>query len=117
MNEHNINDFEQARALLLSYFVEDGDDSRLSEALMAVWNTCSADSFNRLLILAEAVGDPRFTEFGGADALAILRDLTITDDLTADVETLLEAMHVDDDAARKEAERNAAEINDTYKKA
>lgn len=111
------NDFEQARALLLSFFVEDGDDSRLPEALMAVRETCSLDAFHRVLILADAVGDPRFDEYGGADALSILRDLTITDDANADKERLIEAMRVEDAAARKQAEQEAAEINDPYRQA
>ena len=111
------NDFEQARALLLSFFVDDGDDSRLPEALMAVHETCSFDAFHRCLILADSVGDPRFAEFGAANALAILRDLAITDDANADKERLLEAMKEEDDNARKQAEQEAAEINDPYRQA
>jgi hypothetical protein len=111
------NDFEQARALLLSFFVEDGDDSRLPEALMAVRETCSLDAFHRVLILADAVGDPRFGEFGAANALAILRRLEITDDLNADVDTLLEAMREEDAAAYKKVQQEAAEITDPYRQA
>jgi len=115
LNEQN--DFEQARALFLSCFLENGDDSRMADAFLAVWNTCSVDAFNRLLVLADAVGDPRFDEYGAADALAILRHLEITDDLNADVEALLQAMKQEDDAARKQAERESAEINDPYRQA
>jgi hypothetical protein len=109
------NDFEQARALLLSFFVEDGDDSRLPEALMAVRETCSLDAFHRVLILADAAGDPRF--FGAANVLALLRDLEITSDVKADAERLLSLIAEQDDAARKQAEQEAAEINDPYRQA
>jgi hypothetical protein len=115
MNE--IDQFEQARALFLSYFLENDDDSRMADAFLAVWNTCSVDAFNRLLVLADAVGDPRFDEYGVADALAILRRLEITDDVNADVETLLQAMKQEDDAARKQAERHAAKEADPYRRA
>jgi hypothetical protein len=112
-----MNDFEQARALLLSYLEEDGDDTRMTSALLAVWNTCSTDSFNRLLIFAEAVGDPRFTEFGAADALSILRGMELSDNATADKERLLDAMRVEDAAAYRQAEQEAAEQGDPYRRA
>jgi hypothetical protein len=117
LETNTLNDFGRARALILSFLLEDGDDSRLPEALMAVRETCSLDAFHRVLILADAAGDPRFGEFGAANALAILRDLTITDDANADKERLLEAMRTQDAAAYKEAEKEVAEINDPYRQA
>jgi hypothetical protein len=110
------NDFETARLLALSHLKEDGDNS-LVEALMAVRNTCSLNSLNRLLVLVTAVGDPRFDQYSAADAVAILRDLKLTDDLSQDVETFLSAMKEGDEAALLQAEKEAAEIGNPFRQA
>jgi hypothetical protein len=109
------NDFETARLLALSHLEEDGDNS-LVEALMAVRNTCSLNSLNRLLVLVTAVGDPRFN-YGAADALVILRDLELSDDISQDVETFLSAMKEGDEAALLQAEKEAAEIANPFRQA
>lgn len=99
--------FEQARAIIASYALEGADDDRLTEVLMQVRDTCGADAFHRVLVLAAAVCDPRFEEYGAADALPILRDLTITNDVNADAEALLAAMQEEDKQALRKAEAEA----------
>jgi hypothetical protein len=113
----DFNNFDEALALFTSYYTEDGDDSRLLDAFLAVRNTCSEDSFKRILVLAEAVLNPRYDEFGAADSTAILRTLEITDDLDADVKCLLAAMQEADAAEYREAERQAAEITNPFRQA
>ena len=48
MNEQNVNDFNQAKALILAYVADGADDSRLPEAILIVRPTCGADSLNKL---------------------------------------------------------------------
>lgn len=110
-------DFDQARALLVSYAMEGADDSRLPEILMQIRETCGHDAFNRLLVLSAASDDPRFDKYGCADVLPLLRDLTITDDLKGDVERLLEAMRQEDTAIWEQARRDAAEQADPFRRA
>jgi hypothetical protein len=110
------NDFDTARLLALSH-LENSDEKSLLDGLLAVRNTCSADSLNRILLLMEAVGDPRFDEYGAADAVAILRDLKLSDDLSQDVETFLSAMKEGDEAALLQAEKEAAEIANPFRQA
>jgi hypothetical protein len=68
-------------------------------------------------VLVTAVGDPRFDQYSAADAMAILRDLKLTDDLSQDVETFLSAMKEGDEAALLQAEKEAAEIANPFKQA
>lgn len=108
-------DFDQAVALIASYFTEKDDDSELLNALVAVRITCTPDSLKRILILISAISDPRFDEYGAADSLAILRDMKITDELDADVEFLLESMRLADIAAFEHAQREYAEVTSPFR--
>src|SRR6185503_8581688 len=117
MTETQSEDFELARQLLLWFFYEDDDESRMALSLLAVREKCSVAAFHRLLVLAEAVRDPRFDEYGAADVLPILRNMEITNDLNGDVERLLESMRLADIAAFEKAEREAASINDPFRRA
>jgi hypothetical protein len=110
-----LNDFDQACALIASYHLENADDTRLPEIMAAIKETCGHAAFNKILVLLEAAGDPRF--FGAADVPALLRDLEITSDVKADAERLLSLIAEQDAAAYKQAEREAAEINDPYRQA
>ena len=112
-----LDDFDQARALILSYFNEDTDDARLPQALTAVRDTCGINAFHRVLVLAAAIGDPRFDEFGAADVLPLLRNLEISDDFSSDLERLLEAMRLEDGEAERAALREAAEELNPYRRA
>lgn len=104
---HEQNDFDQARALFLSHAVEGAEDSQLPTILMQIRETCGPDAFNRILVLAAALDDARFDEYGCADVLPLLRDLTITDDLNADVGALLDEMRKEDEQAWREAHEEA----------
>jgi hypothetical protein len=110
---NTLNDFDQARALILSYYM-DADDANLPEILMKVRETCSPGAFHRVLILAAAIDDPRFDRYGLADVLPLLRDLEITSDLLADVERLLDAMRQEDEAVEAEARLEAAKYADPF---
>jgi hypothetical protein len=114
-----IDDFDLARQLVLSYLTEDeyGEYERLVQALLAVRITCSRNSLRRILVLLTAVSDPRFDEYGAANVLPILRCLELTDDLQADVETLLENMRREDTAAYEQAQREYAEITSPFRQA
>jgi hypothetical protein len=118
-NDDNINthDFDQARTTFLSRIDDNADDDKLIEILINMCGTYSTTSINKLLVLAAAAGDPRFDEYGAANVLPILRSLELTDDLLADVETLLNAMRREDTAAYEQAQREYAEITSPFRQA
>lgn len=117
MEPNTLNDFTNAAALIASYAEEGADDTKLPEVLLQVREMYGAAVFNRLLVLMAAIEDPRYDRYGCADALPLLLSLNLTDDLNADVEALLEAMRLEDTSAYKQAEQEAAEINDPYRQA
>jgi len=108
---------DQARALIASYALECAGDDQLPQILLQVRDICGANAFHRLLVLAAAVCDSRYQPYGCADVLPLLRKLTVTNDLKADVEALLDAMRRDDTAKLEAAQRTAAEIDDPYHRA
>lgn len=112
-----MNQFEQAKALILSYIEEGTDDARLSEVLTAVRDTCGQDAFNRMLVLAAATKDYRYDQYGAADVLLLLRSLEITADFQSDVERLLESMRVENADAESTALREAAEETNPFRRA
>jgi hypothetical protein len=117
MDENVMTDFDQARALILSHHTEDAADDRLPRVLMQVREICGLDSFNRILVLAAAIEDHRYEEYGLADVLPLLSDLEVTADLRDDVERLLEAMRKEDAAVEAKARHEASELADPYRRA
>ena len=117
LEPNTLNDFTSAAALIASHAEEGTDDTKLPEVLLQVREMYGAAVFNRLLVLMAAIEDTRYDKYGCADVLPLLLSLRLTDDLGADVETLLQAMKQEDDAAYEQAARESAEEANPYRRA
>jgi len=105
-------DCDFAVGLFLSYIAEDPSDRRMTE-LFRLLHELHPKQFARILVLAAAIKDRRFDEYGLADAGQLLRTFEPTDDLRADVERFLELMQQEDELVEKEA-RAASGQDDTF---
>ncbi len=109
-------EFDQAVALLVSFYMEGSDDSRLPE-LFGTLRGLYPRQFEKVLVLANAIKDPLFDQYGLADPAPILRDFETTAGVAADTERFLNLMQEADAAVEKEALMKAAEELNPYRRA
>lgn len=111
-------EFDLAVGVVMSFYFEGADDSRLPELFGIVRETCPA-AFDKILVLAYVLKEypSKFDEFGAADAGQILRDFQPTADMEADAQRFLDAMHLEDQAAVERAKAEAAEYADPIRRA
>ena len=101
-----LNDFDQARALILSYVLEgEADDLQMPEILRTIREVCGHEQFNKLMLLLFVMKHHReeFDAAGFADAAEVLRDFQTTADMRFDGERFLLLIHLANYRLKQEA--------------
>lgn len=96
-----------AIGLVLSRYHIGVSDEELPKLFNLIHEVCP-DAHPYILVLAAAIQDARFDEYGLADAGQVLRTLKLTGNFRQDVESFLGLLKVADESALLEAQAEAA---------